>query len=366
MRMVRQQTMKMTVRRRIVIATSIVTMLTVGITTFINFSNNQEAYATGSGSAVANGYWNVASTWLFAGVIRVPTCGDTITIPAGRTVTVDNQENLYGCGTKIVIHVYGTLQFTHGNKIDLPCNSIVFIYPGGWVKKATAGGGSSTLISICSTTLWTAGEGPLPGPDTLFVPPSGGSTLPVKLLYFNAKMSDGNVSFDWATAAELNNEFFTIEKSNDGENFEALLNQPGAGNSTSNLYYQAKDNSPYNGFSYYRLKQTDYDGHYTYSNIETVRNGERNEDAMESIEIKSIAPNPFTESFKLSFMTKGNATVNISVMSSSGQLIADQKFQSEAGYNTWEFIDSYSLKKGIYFVILSYNQQKFVKKIVKN
>jgi len=366
--MVRQQTLKMSVRQRIFIASSIVAMLTVGITVFINLSNNENAYAAKSvGIAVANGSWSSASTWSFSGINRVPTCNDSVIIPAGKTVTVDNQVDLSACGSTLTVMVYGTFDFTNGFKLDLPCNSFIYIMPpSGVIKKATSGGGSSTLITICGVTLWTAGDGPLPGPDTLFVLGGGGTTLPVKLMYFKAKLENQNVKFDWATAAELNNEYFTIEKSNDGEHFEALLKKPGAGNSTSNLYYNAQDDSPYNGFSYYRLKQTDYDGHYTYSNIETVRNGEKNEDATEGIEIKSMAPNPFTDSFRLSFMMKSNATIDISLMSTSGQLVSEEKFQSESGYNTWEFTDKYNLKKGIYFVILSYNNQKFTKKIVRS
>ena len=368
MRLTRRQTMRLSVRHRIAIVTSIVVLLTAGITVFLNLSNNKNAYAAKTpGFAIASGSWSNPAIWSFSGVNRVPTCNDSVIIPIGKTVNVDNQVDLASCWAPMCVMVYGVLDFSNGFKLDMPCNSYVFIMPpSGVIKKATAGGGTSTLISICGSTLWTAGDGPLPGPDTLFVLGGGGSTLPVKLMYFNAKLEGQTVNFDWATAAELNNEFFTIEKSNDGEHFEELLRKQGAGNSTSNLYYNAEDNSPYNGFSYYRLKQTDYDGKFTYSNIETVRNGEKNEDAEAGVEIKSMGPNPFTENFKLSFMMKNNATVDIAVMSISGQVVLQEKFQSEAGYNTWEFLDTYNLKKGIYFVVLSYNNQKFTKKIVKN
>ena len=368
--MVRRQTMRTSIRLKIAIATSIVVMLTAGITIYLNLSNNKNAYAAKTvGVAIANGSWSSPSTWSFSGINRVPTCNDSVIIPAGRTVVVDNQVNLSGCGSPMAIMVYGTFDFTNGFKIDMPCNSYIYIMPpSGVIKKATAGGGFSTLITICGVTLWTASDGPLPGPDTLFyiAVGGGGSTLPVKLMYFNAKMADQGVNFEWATAAEINNEYFTIEKSTDGERFEPLLKKPGAGNSTSNLYYTATDLNPHSGFSYYRLKQTDYDGKFTYSNIETVRNGENNEDARQAIEIKSMSPNPFTESFEMSFMMKANATIDIALMSTTGQLIQREKFEAKAGYNTWEFIDSYNLKKGIYFVIISYNNQKFTKKIIRN
>ena len=195
---------------------------------------------------------------------------------------------------------------------------------------------------------------------------SSGGSLPIKLIYFTAKLNEGIVNLDWATAAEVNNNFFTVERSTDGENFEPLLTKPGAGNSTVNLYYNAADESPLSGYSYYRLKQTDFDGHYTYSDIQTVKNGEGGEDGMSKMEIKSIAPNPFVEKFKVSFMIKEAVLVDFTLMNSSGQTVAQEKIQTEEGINTYEFIDKYNLKKGMYFVTLIYNDQKVIQKIIKN
>jgi len=195
---------------------------------------------------------------------------------------------------------------------------------------------------------------------------SGGGALPIKLIYFKAKLNDGNVDLDWATAAEVNNNFFTVERSADGEHFQELLRKPGAGNSTTNLYYSDKDARPLSGYSYYRLKQTDFDGHYTYSDIQTIKTGEGAADGMDKMEIKTIAPNPFTENFKISFMIKQAVTVDFSLMNASGQLIVQEKIQAEEGINTYEFIDKYNLKKGIYYVTLVYNDQRVTQKIIKN
>lgn len=195
---------------------------------------------------------------------------------------------------------------------------------------------------------------------------SSGGSLPIKLIYFTAKPDGDAVNLEWATAAEVNNNFFTIERSVDGEHFEALLTKQGAGNSTENLYYSAVDEHPMEGYSYYRLKQTDFDGHYTYSDIETVKNGDAADEGMNKLEIKSIAPNPFTDSFKLSFMIKSAVLVDFSLMNSSGQFVAQDKIQTEEGINTYEFIDKFNLKKGIYFITLSYNDQKITQKVIKN
>src|SRR5436189_5727149 len=84
----------------------------------------EEASAT-NGNSNSSGSWNNPSTWLFAGVPRVPTCGDTVNIDTLETVTVNTQENLTGCGSPMVIYVRGTLQFTNGNKLSMPCGPVV-------------------------------------------------------------------------------------------------------------------------------------------------------------------------------------------------------------------------------------------------
>lgn len=85
-------------------------------------------------------------------------------------------------------------------------------------------------------------------------------TLPIELSSFSAKVEEGDVKVEWTTATERNNDYFTIERSKDGTNFEEVARVDGAGNSTSTLNYRSVDTHPYQGTSYYRLKQTDFDG----------------------------------------------------------------------------------------------------------
>jgi hypothetical protein len=103
----------------------------------------------------------------------------------------------------------------------------------------------------------------------------GGVThpLPIELLYFRAQLQEKAVQFKWATAKEINNDYFTVEKSADGQNFSDLLQVKGAGNSQEMRQYTAQDASPYNGVTYYRLKQTDKDVTVSYSKIEAVHSG---------------------------------------------------------------------------------------------
>jgi hypothetical protein len=89
--------------------------------------------------------------------------------------------------------------------------------------------------------------------------------LPIDLLSFTAKYQDGKVLLNWATGSEINNDYFTLERSRDAVSAEIIGFVEGAGNSSHTLHYQFIDHDPLPGISYYRLKQTDYDGSFEYS-----------------------------------------------------------------------------------------------------
>jgi hypothetical protein len=89
--------------------------------------------------------------------------------------------------------------------------------------------------------------------------------LPIDLLSFTAKYQDGKVLLNWATGSEINNDYFTLERSRDAVSAEIIGFVDGAGNSSQTLHYEFIDHDPLPGISYYRLKQTDYDGSFEYS-----------------------------------------------------------------------------------------------------
>jgi len=96
--------------------------------------------------------------------------------------------------------------------------------------------------------------------------------LPIELISFEGEAEDGNVVLKWITASETNNDYFTIEKSRDAFTYEVVTTVEGAGNSNTIQRYSATDINANHGVSYYRLKQTDFDGKYKYSNIIAVQN----------------------------------------------------------------------------------------------
>ncbi|MBN4072903.1 T9SS type A sorting domain-containing protein [Crocinitomix catalasitica] len=118
---------------------------------------------------------------------------------------------------------------------------------------------------------------------------SGILPLPIELVEFSARaLANYMVELSWKTASELNNDFFTIERSKYGQNWSVIGSKDGAGNSSVTLHYQFIDISPYAGTSYYRLRQTDFDGKYEYSKVVSVK-------LETDINSFQIYPNPGTE-----------------------------------------------------------------------
>jgi hypothetical protein len=116
---------------------------------------------------------------------------------------------------------------------------------------------------------------------------NGTNPLPIELLSFDAVCNSDKVNLNWATASETNNDFFTVQRSKDGISFEEALRIKGVGNSNTVLNYSAIDYNPYEGTSYYRLKQTDYNGNSALFNISSV------DCSTGSVASVTIYPNPF-------------------------------------------------------------------------
>lgn len=111
-------------------------------------------------------------------------------------------------------------------------------------------------------------------------------TLPIELLNFMILPVGEKVQLKWSTSSETNNDYFTVQSSKDGISFKEVIRISGAGNSHTMLHYTAYDDNPNNGILYYRIMQTDFDGKFTCSNIESV-------DFSKSVEF-NIYPNPFS------------------------------------------------------------------------
>lgn len=163
--------------------------------------------------------------------------------------------------------------------------------------------------------------------------------LPIELVYFNAHEFGGGVRFEWETASELNNDFFTIEFSIDAVEFAELTIIEGAGTTTEPQNYRYTDFSSHAGIIYYRLKQTDYDGNFSYSETVPVVFAEHH--VAETEDIKFVVyPNPATDHITIS----GGEYESISFVSANGSVL---RRESASGSH-----DITRLPKGLNFVII--------------
>lgn len=183
---------------------------------------------------------------------------------------------------------------------------------------------------------------------------SGASNpLPIELLDFNAILQGPNVLLKWTTASEINSDYFTIERSRDAEFWDEVSEIPGAGFSTEIRYYEDLDFNPYPGISYYRLKQTDFDGTFEYSDIRVV-----DMNVGEDSKI-SIFPNP-TDGM-LTIIANGDELKDFRVSTMLGQDLTSlvQLIESAA---TEHRLDLSQLKPGIYILRLNSVAVKVYKK----
>jgi hypothetical protein len=158
--------------------------------------------------------------------------------------------------------------------------------------------------------------------------------LPVQLLSFSAqKEGDKQVVLTWQTASEINNNYFDVERNTNGSAFQKIGTIAGAGNSTALLNYTFNDEYPGPGINYYRLKQVDYDGNYTYSGIKAVRFNQS----------KEIIIYPAPDGRTVFISADGNYTVK--VYNIVGSLLLQ-----EAINHSDKTIDLSSLNTGLYFI----------------
>jgi Secretion system C-terminal sorting domain len=99
---------------------------------------------------------------------------------------------------------------------------------------------------------------------------SWANIVPVQLMYLKGKADNNRTQLNWATATELNSDYFSVQRSVDLKEFAELGQVKAAGNSKLKLEYGFLDEAPLPGINYYRLKQIDKDGSAEYSKIVAV------------------------------------------------------------------------------------------------
>lgn len=200
-----------------------------------------------------------------------------------------------------------------------PCNSI------------TAGGGTGTN-------------------DTGIIDGATGGPLPIELDYFNAVKRSASVALEWRTYNEVNNDYFTVERSADGYEWEEVIRKKGNGTSLKPTIYNGFDYQPIIGTSYYRLKQTDFDGNFTYHSMHAINFAKSS--------VKNVYPNP----------TKGQIVV--SQINNSSELKILNLLGKEMNVQITRSGDKAAinlerLDNGLYFLLIRNNDTQESIRIIK-
>lgn len=203
---------------------------------------------------------------------------------------------------------------------------------------------------------------------TSYSPQSPGSSsssnpLPIELFSFKAIQEDEQTVLLWITASETNNDFFTLEKSVDGVNFIPISIVNGVGTSNCLNTYSVSDNSENSQIVYYRLKQTDFDGAYTYSNIIAVEATHKKESEISL----SIYPNPAhgSEGVFINILdVELNEIIDIQIVDLTGRIVEYGRVMSNSD-NVQHYVNFNSqLAAGTYFVKFAINNRTITEKLI--
>jgi hypothetical protein len=180
------------------------------------------------------------------------------------------------------------------------------------------------------------------------------TTLPVEMLSFDLVRDGKNVLVKWVTASELNNDFFTLEKSKDGLFYEKIIEIKGAGNSNHPVCYQAIDYEPNNGINYYRLKQTDFDGTIQIVSLRSISF------ASALPVFLSVGPNPVKAGQVVTVSLAENETMHrVTLFDMSGRVLI-----SEMSDDLQYLIETESLTPGLYFICSENDGSGFRQKLI--
>lgn len=219
---------------------------------------------------------------------------------------------------------------------------------GDWLYSPTASGGSVTVNLTRIEDyfpIWTLVDESDP--------------LPIELARFVGQCADDEgVMISWTTYTEIDNDFFTLERSKNGVDFETVDIIEGAGNSNSPITYQVSDKEFFGGTSYYRLKNTDFYGKEEYSQVIAVTCGDASTtfDFVNAYEIDNV-------DLMVEFTASQNEPFTVTLFDASGRVILDYGNKAFDGMNKVR-LPVGNIAQGIYIINLQNNSQRFSRKVL--
>jgi len=205
------------------------------------------------------------------------------------------------------------------------------------------------VIASTSAITQRTNFNPIPGNDTtsfnhFYTTAQTPLFLPIELLSFTAMPKDEGVFCEWVTASETNNDYFEVERSDDSHVFESIgrIKGFGTGTSTTERNYSLMDYRRCDGILYYRLRQVDFDGRYSYSDVIAV-------DCSGDKDDLKVYPNPSNSTVIISFYQSEKTVVKLQWLDVIGKLVKEEPHVVTSGYNQI-LSDISDLSKGVYYL----------------
>ncbi len=252
---------------------------------------------------------------------------NTAAVSSGLKTTTYNNELIYGAS----IGASGALTKGAGFTLRSGANSNII------EDKNAATVGSYNAAFTSAGGFWVAQM-------ATFISTSSIIVLPVDLLSFTARCNNSHIDLSWTTSSETNNDYFTIEQSEDGADWESIGTVRSSGNSSANQNYSFTAVATKNELTYFRLKQTDRDGNFKYFNIIQV-----NACTIDVLGV-NIYPNP-SNGLTLSgnIAQKTNEAYSIEIFNSLGMMVGH--FATMQPEFTVNF--PHNLSPGVYYARIS-------------
>lgn len=216
-----------------------------------------------------------------------------------------------------------------------------------------AAGGNNTALTTTNDYSSNANHGTLTnmtltGTASNFIDagkgtPNCSGIVPIEWISFSATAKEERVLLEWKVATEIEVEGYEVQRSRDSKNWEHLDFVAGAGNSTETLTYNYEDQNPLRGANYYRLKQMDFDGSFSYSVIRTVNFGD-----LEEIPVQ-VFPVPTRDILFINTPLEGFEDAKLYINDLNGRTLWTGKASSTSTENTWQ-LDVSNFSKGVYFL----------------
>lgn len=196
-----------------------------------------------------------------------------LTINSKATLVLNNSSKLLVSGNVTQKESLGFLVVNTG---EIDANKAMIVIEGNYIVETLLGWNSSSAIDDDKNKVYVFGESTFNqdkyGNEVSFLNDTGFSSissfLPIELTSFTATATDYGFVFNWVTASEVENDYFTLEYSIDGVDFNEIDYVHGAGTTSETSEYTYRwDEAPEFDVVYFRLKQTDYNGEYSYSDV---------------------------------------------------------------------------------------------------